>query len=51
MKKIVFVEREDSNYDPVTAFFNKKAPSVPKGANSTAKSSLPPKNTDKKNLS
>jgi|688.fasta_scaffold1445767_1 hypothetical protein len=37
MKKIIFVEKEDSKYDPVLAFFNKKAPSVPKSMNSTAK--------------
>lgn len=36
MKKIIFVEK-DSGYDPVAAFFNKKAPSAPKSMNSTAK--------------
>ncbi len=37
MKKIIFVEKEDNGYDPVAAFFNKKAPSVPKSMNSTNK--------------
>lgn len=39
MKKIIFVEKDDSNYDPVSAFFNIKPPSVPKSLNSTNKSS------------
>lgn len=45
MKKIIFVEKQKTNYDPVAAFFNKKAPSVPKSLNSTAKA-----NIDKKNV-
>jgi hypothetical protein len=41
MKKITFVERDDdSSYDPVNTFFNKKKPS------SVAK---PPQNTSKQN--
>jgi hypothetical protein len=37
MKKIIFVEKEDSKYDPVAAFFNKKPPSVPKSFNTSSK--------------
>jgi hypothetical protein len=48
MKKIIFVEKEEGSYDPVATFFNKKAPSVPKSINSTAKSSNIKPNTDKK---
>jgi hypothetical protein len=48
MKKIIFVERDETNYDPVAAFFNKKAPSVPKGLNSTNKQTAPKANVDKK---
>jgi hypothetical protein len=48
MKKIIFVEKDDSNYDPVSAFFNKKPPSVPKSLNSTNKSSNVKSAFDKK---
>lgn len=41
MKKIIFVEKEDPNYDPVAAFFNKKPPSMNKISSQTAK---PPTN-------
>lgn len=50
MKKIIFVEKQEGNYDPVTAFFNKKAPSVPKSLNSTAKPPSAKANVDKKNI-
>jgi hypothetical protein len=48
MKKIIFVEKDDTSYDPVATFFNKKAPSVPKSLNSTSKSSNVKPNNDKK---
>ena len=48
MKKIIFVEKEENGYDPVAAFFNKKAPSVPKSMNSTNKTAI--KAADKKNI-
>ena len=48
MKKIIFVEKQDNGYDPVAAFFNKKAPSVPKSMNSTNKTAT--KAADKKNI-
>lgn len=53
MKKIIFVEKDDTSYDPVATFFNKKAPSVPKSLNSTSKSSniKPITNPDKKIIS
>lgn len=30
MKRIMFVEKEEATYDPVTAFFNKKTPATGK---------------------
>jgi hypothetical protein len=39
MKKIVFVEKEEGSYDPVTAYFGKKAPSQIKSSNTTTISS------------
>jgi len=50
MKKIVFVEKEDSKYDPVTAFFGKKNPSQSKPSNNTTYTAPNNKNvvTDKK---